>query len=128
MDSTRQKKFSALVKREISDLIRKEVEPVLGVMITVNHVSATADLQIARVYVTVWPEKESVRVLQFLGDESKQLRFELAKRLKNTVRVMPELKFYEDDTLKTALHLDELFNRIREQEERARTERDPAVE
>jgi ribosome-binding factor A len=38
--------------------------------------------------------------------------------LKDSVRTMPQLEFYEDDTLKTALHLDELFNQIRANESR----------
>lgn len=128
MDSTRQKKFSALVRREISDLIRKEVEPIVGGMITVNHVTTTADLQIIRVYVTALPETLTKRALTFLNDESKQIRYQLGKRLKDSVRAIPELEFYEDDTLKTALHLDELFNQIREDEARLNAQRETQAE
>lgn len=128
MDSTRQKKFSALVRREISDLIRKEVEPVFGGLITVNHVTTTADLQIIRVYVTALPDALTARVLTFLNDEAKQIRYQLGKRLKDSVRAVPELKFYEDDTLKTALHLDAIFNKLREEEERFNADRERQAE
>ncbi|MCE3007669.1 MAG: 30S ribosome-binding factor RbfA [Bacteroidetes bacterium] len=112
MESTRQKKFARAIQRELSDLLQKEVEGELGVMITLNHIKTTPDLQLARAYITVLPEEKTAQTLALLEQENWQIRHALAKRIRNMVKQMPELQFFEDDTLKTAARLEDLFRDI----------------
>jgi ribosome-binding factor A len=112
MESTRQKKFARAIQRELSDLLQKEVETELGVMITLNHIKTTPDLQLARAYITVMPEDKTRSTLALLEQENWQIRHALAKRIRNMVKQMPELQFFEDDTMKTARHMDDIFNQI----------------
>ncbi|MCS6904674.1 MAG: 30S ribosome-binding factor RbfA [Bacteroidia bacterium] len=114
-ESTRQKKFARVILKELSQIIRQKVEPELGCMITVSFVRVTADLQIARVYITCLPEEKLPMVLKILNAETLKIRHLLAKEIRHLTKVMPSLTFYEDDTLKYANRIDELLAQIKNQ-------------
>ena len=122
MESTRQKKFAREMQRELSQLLQRGIDGLNGTLITVSHVSATADLQHIRVYITVMPETQLKPVLAVLKEENIKVRQMLATRIRKQVRVMPTLEFMYDDTLQTAARIDELFDQIR----RADAERNPS--
>jgi ribosome-binding factor A len=111
-ESTRQKKFARVVLKELSQIISREIEPQVGCMITVNFVRVTADLQIARVYITCFPDEKLDGVLKLLNAETLKIRHILAGHIRHQTKVMPSLTFYEDDTLKQANRIDELLARL----------------
>lgn len=112
MESTRQLKFARAIQRELSLLLQQEVEPELGAIITLNHVRATPDLALARAYLTVLPEEKTAQVLSLLGQENWQIRHLLAQRIRNIVRQVPEIQFFEDETRKHAERVDSLLSGI----------------
>jgi ribosome-binding factor A len=115
-ESTRQKKFARVVLKELSQIISREIEPYVGAMITVNFVRVSADLQIARVYITCLPDEKLDSVLKLLNAEKLKIRHILATQIRHQTKVMPSLTFYEDDTLKQANRIDELLARLNMQE------------
>jgi len=111
-ETGRQKKFAKEILKELSQLLQREVEPLFGCLITLTNVRTTSDLQTVRAYLTTLPDSKMKEVLFYLEDNNKQIRYSLAKKIKNTVRVMPTLEFYEDDTMKEVNKIEDLFQKI----------------
>lgn len=99
MENKRQNKINALILREISDILQKEVKPNGWLMITVTKVSVTTDLSYARVYVSVFGVDKKMDVVAELNQKSREIRYMLGGRVRHQMRVIPELRFYEDDSL-----------------------------
>ncbi len=110
MDSTRQKKISRLLQKEISELFQKEVqELVLGVMVTVTVVRISPDLGQAKVYLSIFPSTNIDEVFNKIVDNAHQIRFALGKRVGKQMRIIPELKFFKDDSLDYLDNIDRLL-------------------
>jgi ribosome-binding factor A len=83
-------------------------------LVTITSVVVSPDLRQAKVYWTVTdPDARKAEVEEAFASAEGLLRRSLGKEL--DVRFMPELRFYYDDTLDTQAHVDELFERIKEQ-------------
>ncbi len=70
-----------------------------GVILSVTKVYVTTDLSIARVYVSVFPVKEAMPLLNGIMAAGPQIRHELARRTRHQLRRVPELAFFLDDSL-----------------------------
>jgi ribosome-binding factor A len=112
METTRQKKFSRTLLKELSGLLQFEVPEFQDLLITVRYVRVTPDLQLARVYLTCFPENQIVRVLETLEKEHSRIRYLLGIRLRQVVRVIPELEFYEDETDREANRIHSLLDSL----------------
>ena len=100
MDSTRQKKISRLLQKEISEVFIKEAkELTVGAMVTVTVVRTSPDLGLAKVYLSIFPHDKIKEVFANIEALTPQIRFALSKRVGKQWRVIPDLKFYLDDTL-----------------------------
>lgn len=98
--STRQNKISRLVQREMADILLKlNKSKFTGKLITVTVVRVTKDLGIARIYLSIYPSEFAQEILSDIQFNSKQLRGELGRRVGKSLRVIPELEFYIDDSL-----------------------------
>jgi len=73
-------------------------------------VRMSPDLGLAKVYISIFPSSKAKQDLERIKDAGSSLRFELGKRVKNQLRVVPELAFYLDDSLDYAERIDELLN------------------
>jgi ribosome-binding factor A len=51
-----------------------------------------------------------------LEEHNKEIRHELARRIRNNVKKIPEIRFYEDNSLDYAAKMDEVFARIKRDE------------
>ena len=68
-------------------------------MITVTDVRITPDLGQARVYLSVFPsigKKDFNRILQ---ENTGHIRHQLGNRIRNQLRLVPELQYFMDDSL-----------------------------
>jgi ribosome-binding factor A len=70
-----------------------------GVIISVTKVSVTADLSIAKVYLSIFPNKEAETLLKGIKSNKPLIRHELAQRTRHQLRRMPSLEFFIDDSL-----------------------------
>ncbi|HOF45497.1 MAG TPA: 30S ribosome-binding factor RbfA [Bacteroidales bacterium] len=99
METTRQQKIAKLIQKELADiLIQKELN-VYNAMLTVMKVSVTRDFSIARVYISVFNTTDKQQVIKAIRSNSREIRYELGQRVKNQLRIIPELEFYIDDSL-----------------------------
>jgi ribosome-binding factor A len=80
-------------------------------MITVTKVHVTKDLSIARIYVSLFAIKDKNKLLDKICLQSREIRKKLAVRIKNQVRIMPELEFFLDDSLDYIEKIEELLKK-----------------
>ena len=100
MESQRQQKISRLLQRELADILQKDMNNLgLGAMLTVTKVTVTSDLSLAKVYVSLLAAKDNATVITNLNKHSKEVRYVLGQRVRNQLRVIPSLQFFEDDSL-----------------------------
>jgi ribosome-binding factor A len=100
MESQRQQKISRLLQREVGDILQKDMNNLgLGAMLTVTKVSVTSDLSLAKVYVSVLAANDNAAVIANLNKHTKEVRYVLGQRVRNQLRIIPFLQFFEDDSL-----------------------------
>ncbi|WP_187263474.1 30S ribosome-binding factor RbfA [Pontibacter beigongshangensis] len=113
MESKRQQKFSRLIQKELADIFQREVPHLFaGAYISVSVVRVSPDLGLARVYLSLLKASNNEAVLQEIRVNTKTIRHHLAQRIKNQVRVIPELVFYLDDSAEYAAQMDKLFSNL----------------
>ncbi len=83
-----------------------------GALITISGIKVTPDLGEAWVYLSMFHEKKRDMVMQAVELHAKEIRHELARRIKNQVRVIPVLKFYLDETLDEVNRMENLLKNL----------------
>ena len=110
METTRQQKIARLVQKEMADLFQHERALYQGKgMLTVTQVKVSRDMSYARIYVSVFGVKEKQEVIQILSANQREIRFRLGQRVRNQLRIIPELSFVLDDTLDYIENIDQLL-------------------
>lgn len=97
MNNFRNKRISKQIQQDLSDIIGQIArDNYRGKMISVSEIRLTDDLSIAKVFLSIFPTTDSQLVIDDITARTKQIRFELGKKIKNQVRKIPELKFVLD--------------------------------
>lgn len=110
--STRQNKISRLVQREMADIfLQLNKSNYQGKLITVTVVRVTKDMGIARIYLSIYPSEYAQKILSEIKHATKPIRGELGRRIGKSVRIIPELEFYIDDSLDYIEHINELIGK-----------------
>jgi ribosome-binding factor A len=113
METTRQKKFAKLLQKELSDIFQREMRGIIpNTMITITGVRVTPDLSIAKVYLSFLPNKAASIHIETIKDNGKNIRQELANRIRHDVRIIPNLQYFVDDTKEEAAKIDALINSL----------------
>lgn len=109
-ESTRQQKVGRQIQKDISDILLKEGRAwVQGVMATVSKVRVSPDLTFAKIYLSVFPFDRSESVLGTLQANVSKVRYELGRRVKNQLRIVPEIAFAIDDSLEYVDRIEQLI-------------------
>ena len=117
-ESKRQKQVAGLINEELNDIfLRMNMTMLDGGMISVASVKITPDLFEVRVYLSMFQVKDQQAVLEKFEEKNKEIRKELGRRVRHQLRSIPELKFFIDDTLDYAFKMEELFNKIKKEDE-----------
>ena len=110
MESTRQKKVSRLIQKEIATILqRKSNELAPGRLISVTVVRMSPDLSLAKVYISIFPSASKQDVLNTLKDHSSRIRFELGQKIRTQLRIVPEIAYFIDDSLDYIENIDKLL-------------------
>lgn len=109
-----QRKVAEMIRRELSEIMNREVAIIPGTLLTVSVVRVTGDLSIAKIYVTLLPEAQQHRAVDILNDKTWEIRNLLAPKIRNKMRKMPELRFFSDDTLQDAIAMEKLFDKLKQ--------------
>ena len=109
METTRQNKISRLIQKELSEIFLLQAKSMSGTIVSVTKTHVSPDLSITRVYVSVFPSEKAAEIVGNLNANQKSIRFELGNRLRHQLRIIPELKFFVDDSLDYIDHINELL-------------------
>ena len=109
MESTRQSKIARLIQKELSEIFLLQAKSMNGVLVSVTSVSVSPDLSIARAHISVFPSERGQEIVKNLTANMKAIRFDLGNRLRHQLRIIPELKFFIDDSLDYLERIDELL-------------------
>ena len=114
----RQKQVAGLINEELNDILRRMNLLMLdGGMISISTVKVTPDLFEARIYLSMFKVKDTKAALLKFEEKNKEIRKELGARVRHQLRSIPELKFFIDDTLDYVFKMEELFDKIKKEEE-----------
>ena len=110
MASIRQSKIESVIQSEVSVFLQRNSSVCLGTMVTVTVVRVTADLSLARCYLSIFGGRDKQEVFESIQENASRIRGEVGKKLKN-LRKIPALKFHIDDSLDYASKIDELLKK-----------------
>ena len=111
--SIRTERLGSVIQKDLGTILQRNYQPP-GTFITVTQVRLTDDLSIAKVYLSIFsPNREVESVYNYIDEQQDQIRYELASKIKNQVRRIPELLFYEDDTAQYINKIENLFDKVK---------------
>ena len=111
MQETRQNKIARLLQKELSMIFQQQTRDMHGVMVSVTRTKISPDLSICTAYLSVFPSEKGEEILTNINANTKSIRFELGTRVRNQLRIIPELRFFIDDSLDYIEHIDELLKK-----------------
>jgi ribosome-binding factor A len=110
--SRRTDRVAHLIKREIGNVILKELTDVRIGFVTISRVEVTTDMAFAKVHVSIMgSDKEKRDSMAGLAHSASYLRTHLAKVMK--MRTVPRLQFVEDKNLEHGFRINEILNEIK---------------
>ena len=110
MDTKRQHKYSKLILRDLAEIFQHDYRDSFGrAFVTLTGVEVSPDLSIASVYISVLPNSEQDKVMETLGFKKSHIRGELGRRIGKQARIVPDLRFFLDETEEQAAKMDDLF-------------------
>lgn len=114
MESKRQQKMASLLQQELAAVLQRDLPHLFngGLAPGISAVRVTPDLGQARVYLSLLLGADADARLAAVRDNAKEIRHALAKRIRQTVRVVPELIFFHDDSAAYAAHMEQVFDNL----------------
>ena len=111
MESTRQQKISRLIQKDLGAIFQEQSRNHFsGALITVTKVAVTKDLSVAKIYLSLFVTKDKEALLEAIRTRTREVRHELGIRVRNQLRVIPDLQFFLDDSLDYIDNIDHLLN------------------
>ena len=116
MESTRQKKIGVTLQKDLTIILQKLLkEGAMGSIIaSVTKVRVSPDLSSAKVYISIFPVKNTPAIFDLIGQKKSEIRNSLGILVKNQIRRVPVLFFYNDDSLE---HIDSIDAALKKNED-----------
>ncbi len=101
METQRQKKIAGVIQEDIADILQRSAIDggLKGTLISVTKVSVPTDLSLAKVYISIFPNKNAQEIMDGIISNEPLIKHELAQRTRHQLRRVPELSFFLDDSL-----------------------------
>jgi len=109
MQETRQNKIARLLQKELSVLFQEQTRSMRGVMVSVTRTKVSPDLSICTAYLSIFPSERGGELLANIEKNNSQLRYALGQRVRHQLRIVPELRFFIDDSLDYIDRIDQLL-------------------
>ena len=107
MQETRQNRISRLLQKELAEIFQSQTRQMHGILVSVTRVRISPDLSICTAYLSIFPSEKGKELLQNITRNEKSIRYELGQRVRNQLRIIPELRFFIDDSLDYIDHFQE---------------------
>ncbi|WP_339903421.1 30S ribosome-binding factor RbfA, partial [uncultured Cyclobacterium sp.] len=112
MESKRQQKYSKLIQKELGEIFQKEGRPIVGkAMVTVTRVLMSPDLGLAKINLS-FLLAEPAELIEKVDENKSQIRKFLGRRIGKSVRIIPELAFFLDESAAYAQHMDGVISKL----------------
>lgn len=99
-ESNRQRKIAQIIQEDFAELFRKQAaDSPQSFLITVSDVKVTADLGIAKIYLSIFPQEHRKLIMKEIETNKSQYRNFIGNKMAKQVRVIPQLSFYLDTSL-----------------------------
>ena len=109
MQETRQNKIARMLQKELSIIFQQQKRMMRGVMVTVTRTKISPDLSICTAYLSVFPSEKAKEIMENINANEKTIRYELGTRIRHQMRIVPELRFFLDDSLDYIDRIDQLL-------------------
>lgn len=109
METTRQNKIARLLQKELSEIFLLQTKSMPGMLVSVSAVRISPDMSVARAYLSIFPSEKGEETIKNINGNMKTIRYELGTRVRHQLRIIPELKFFVDDSLDYLEKIDELL-------------------
>ena len=110
MESTRQKKVSRLIQKEVADIfLKKGNEFAHGKLVSITRVRVSPDLSFAKIYISIFPATDQNDVLHSIQEHGSKIRFDLGQKVRSQLRIVPDIAFHIDDSLDYIDKIDKLL-------------------
>ena len=106
----RPEKANKLIKNLVSEIIFKELSIKEGVFITITKVDVSPDLRYAKIFISIFPDKEVDYAIKTLTKELFQIQNMLNRKLRT--RPLPKINFQLDSTESKADRIEKLLKEI----------------
>lgn len=111
MQETRQNRISRLLQKELAAIFQLQTRLMHGVLVSVTRVRISPDLSICTAYLSIFPSEKGEEIIKNISANEKTIRYELGTRVRNQLRIIPELRFFIDDSLDYIERIDELLKK-----------------
>ncbi len=111
MQETRQNRISRLLQKELAEIFQSQTRQTHGILVSVTRVRISPDLSICTAYLSIFPSEKANELIENIRNNEKSIRYELGRRVHNQLRIIPELRFFIDDSLDYIDHIDELLKK-----------------
>ena len=112
MSTPRNLRVSQSVKKELSEIIRRDLkDDRISGIVSITDIESSGDCRSMKVFVSVFGnETQQKTTMEALNDHVGMMRGEVCRRLR--LRVAPELYFKLDDSLERGSKVTDLISRI----------------
>jgi ribosome-binding factor A len=106
--------MASLLQQELAAVLQRDLPHLFGGGLApgISMVKVTPDLGQARVYLSLLLGNDANDRLDIIRENAKAVRQALAKRIRQTARVVPELIFFHDDSAAYAAHMDQVLGTL----------------
>ena len=111
MQETRQARICRMLQKELASIFQAQTRMMPGVLVSVTRVRISPDLSICTANLSVFPSERGEEIIKNIQANEKQIRYELGTRVRNQLRIIPELRFFIDDSLDYLERIDELLKK-----------------
>jgi ribosome-binding factor A len=116
-ENKRQKQIAGLINEDLAGIFQRlGLNIIDGAMVSISSVKITPDLLEARVYLSIFNAKDNRLVLKKIEERAWEIKKELVGKVKHQLRRIPEIKYFLDDTLDHVFKMEELFRKIKKEE------------
>jgi len=100
-ETNRQKKIAGVLQNDLAIVLQKMLRDSgqMGIIISVSKVTVTTDLSLSKVYTSVFPPEKAELIVKELNELKPKIKHQIAIKVKHQLRKMPDLAFFNDDSL-----------------------------
>jgi ribosome-binding factor A len=105
--------INELIKRNIGEIISREISLKPDVFITITKVDTSRDLGYSHIFISIFPEKETGYVVKTLKKEIYQIQGALNRKMH--LKKLPHIEFRTDLTESKADEIEKIFKQLEDE-------------